>query len=71
VLDASPLLNSLLREFDKVSAQALKKCAQPIAAGTDVAYEAGQRIGVVNGIALAREAMINLHAKDSKLNDDL
>jgi hypothetical protein len=67
------MLDGQLREFDRIAARALQMCAQPIAVNgaESVAYVAGQRIGFVNGIAAAREALINLHAKDSKLNDDL
>ncbi len=64
------MIDKLLREIDKVAGNALKGCAQPIS-GTDVAYEAGRRIGVTNGIQLARQTIIDFYSKDNAQDNDL
>lgn len=60
------MIKELIAELDKVAGGALKKGAQPIAAGSDVAYEAGMRIGVSAGIQLARQAILDFYSKDQE-----
>jgi hypothetical protein len=63
------VISDLLKELDKVSMQALKECAQPIS--RMVQYEAGRRIGVSQGIARARQQLIDFYSKDSAKDRDL
>ena len=65
------MIAKILTELDKVAMQALKGCAQPIGAGADVSYEAGRRIGVTNGISLARQAVVDLLKNDAAKDNDL
>lgn len=63
------MIASILKELDKLALQALKECAQPIS--SKIQYEAGRRIGVVGGIARAREAIIALKSRDEDQERDL
>jgi hypothetical protein len=63
------VISDILKELDKLSQQALKECAQPIS--RTIQYEAGRRIGVVQGIARARQAMIDQQSRDDDKDNDL
>lgn len=65
------MIQKLLVALDKVAAQALKASVQPISAGTDIAYEAGRRIGYAAGIAAARQQVIDFHADAGRDDDKL
>lgn len=65
------MIQKLLAALDKVAAQALKASVQPISAGTDIAYEAGRRIGYAAGIAAARQQMVDFYANVDKEDDKL
>lgn len=58
------MLSKLLSELDKAATQALKECAQPIS--KLVSYEAGRRIGVAQGIARARQQLIDFYSRTDK-----
>jgi hypothetical protein len=63
------LIKDILTELDRIAARALVEGAQPISRA--FAYESGRRIGVCQGIARAREAIVNFHSKDSDKDDTL
>jgi hypothetical protein len=63
------VLQKLLAELDKCAAQALKESGQPIS--KLVSYEAGRRIGMVQGIARARQQLVDFYSKDSAKDKDL
>jgi hypothetical protein len=63
------MIADILKELDKVANQALKECAQPIS--SKIQYEAGRRIGVIGGIARARQAIIELNSRDDDKDKDL
>lgn len=65
------MIDKLVKELDRCAAQALKACAQPMSAGVDVSYEAGRRIGYAQGIAQARQAILDFHEKDNAADDKL
>jgi hypothetical protein len=63
------VLQKLLHELDKAAAQALKEGAQPIS--RMVQYEAGRRIGMSQGIARARQQIVDFYANTAKDDDNL
>jgi hypothetical protein len=63
------VIKDILTEIDRVDARARVECGQPIS--TRTAYNAGLRIGVVQGIDRVRQAIINMHAKDNAKEKDL
>jgi len=65
------MMNDILRELDKVALAALRRGAQHISAGQDIAYEAGRRIGVCEGIQIARQALVDYHSKEDDKERDL
>lgn len=65
------MIKELIAELDKVAGNALKQGAQPITAGSDVAYVAGMRIGVSAGIQLARQAILDFYSKDTDKDSKL
>jgi len=63
------VISDILKELDKVSQRCLTECAQPI--GDKIEYEAGRRIGVVQGVARARQAIIDWRSRDDDKEKDL
>lgn len=63
------MISDILKELDKVAQRALVECAQPH--GDNIEYEAGRRIGVAQGIARARQAIIDQQSRDDSKDNDL
>lgn len=63
------MIKEILTELDRLTARALVECGQPIS--THIAYTAGLRIGINQGIDRARRAIINMHSKDNDKDKDL
>lgn len=63
------MIADILKELDKLSQRALTECAQPIS--SKIQYEAGRRIGLVQGIQRARQAIIDLNSRDEDKDKDL
>jgi hypothetical protein len=64
-------MKDFLKAIDVLALHVLQEGVQPIAAGTDIAYEAGRRIGIAQGVQRARSAIINAHTKDQDHDKDL
>ncbi len=63
------MIADILQELDKLAQRSLTECAQPIS--SKVQYEAGRRIGIVQGIARARQAIIDAQSRDDDKDKDL
>lgn len=63
------MIKDILTELDRLTQRAMAEAVQPIS--NKVQYEAGKRIGVVQGIQRAREAIVNMHSKDNDKDDKL
>jgi hypothetical protein len=65
------MIGDLTKEIDKIHLVALREAVQPLSAGVDPAYELGRRVGKAQGIATARQAIIEFHTKDTAKDKDL
>jgi len=63
------MIAEILKELDKLAMHALKEGVQPIS--RQVSYETGRRIGVAQGIARARQAIIDLNSRNEDKEKDL
>lgn len=62
------MIQQVAQYFDRMIAVAARNGMQPISAGVDVAYEAGRRIGVLQGMEQAKKALFefNEQAEDKE-----
>lgn len=65
------MIADISKELDKLALRVLQENSQPHTAGVDIAYEAGRRIGVAQGVQRSRQAIIEYHSKDQDRDDKL
>jgi hypothetical protein len=65
------MIADLSKELDKLALRILQENSQPYGAGVDIAYEAGRRIGMAQGVQRARQALIDFHSRDDEKDNDL
>lgn len=57
------MIQKLAQYFDRMIATASLNGLQPISAGVDIAYEAGRRIGVIQGMQQSKQALFDFNKK--------
>lgn len=55
------MIQALAQYFDRMIAVASRNGLQPISAGVDIAYEAGRRIGIIQGMEQSKQALFDFH----------
>lgn len=62
------MIQKLAQYFDRMITVASRNGLQPISAGVDIAYEAGRRIGIIQGMEQAKKALFefNEQAEDKE-----
>ena len=65
------MIQKLLQAIDKAEAAHRAAGLRPIPTDTDIKYEAGRRIGVIQGLEYARRALQEALTASSKEDDDL
>jgi hypothetical protein len=65
------MIAEISKELDKLALRVLQENSQPHTAGVDIAYEAGRRIGVAQGVQRARATIIDYHSRDNEKDNDL
>jgi len=58
------MIQKLAQYFDRMIAIAATNGMQSISPGIDIAYEAGRRIGVMQGMQQARQALFDFHKQE-------
>lgn len=65
------MIQALAQYFDRMIAVAAKNGLQPISAGVDIAYEAGRRIGIIQGMEQSKQALFEWHKQSDDKDKDL
>lgn len=65
------MIQALAQYFDRMIAVAAKNGLAPISAGVDIAYEAGRRIGVIQGMEQAKKALFEFNEHQDDKDKDL
>lgn len=62
------MIQAIAQHFDKMIAFAARQGMQSISSGVDIAYEAGRRIGVIQGMEQSKKALLefNEQAEDKE-----
>lgn len=58
------MIQKLAQYFDRMIAVAAQNGMQPISAGVDIAYEAGRRIGVMQGMIQSKQALFDFNKQE-------
>jgi hypothetical protein len=65
------MIGDLTKELDKLLLRIMQENHQPYTAGSDIAHEAGIRIGRYAGVQRARQSIIDFHKRDDEKDKDL
>lgn len=64
------MIQKIAQYFDRMIAVAAENGMQSISPGVDIAYEAGRRIGVMQGIKQAKQALFDFHKQEEDKEKD-
>lgn len=65
------MIQALAQHLDRMISFASRQGMQPISPGMDIAYEAGRRIGVVQGMEQSKKALFEFHEQTESKEKDL
>lgn len=65
------MIQKIAQRFDRMIHQARLRATQPIGMDSDVKYEAGFRIGVVQGMEQAKQTLLQWHQDEDTADKDL
>jgi len=65
------MIQALAQYFDRMIAVAARNGMQSISPGVDIAYEAGRRIGVLQGMEQAKKALFEFNEQQEDKEKDL